>query len=206
MELDDAVARPFIAIAGMIGAGKTTLARDLGAAMGLPVYYEPVEGNVYLEDFYRAMEQHAFAMQVFLLNQRIQQLNRIHMDGQGGVQDRTIFEDLVFARTLHAFGFMTARDHATYTDLFKTASPLVHRPDLIIFLDAPPEVCMRRIRERVRGCEVGVTNEYLTALHREYTEFMEQLARVLPVLRIDWSEFRPVCDVAEMVRARIATR
>ena len=90
----------FIGIAGLIGAGKTTLADALGQHLGLPVYYEPVADQAYLEDFYRDTARYAFSTQIYLLNRRFQQHQEIIWRGTGGVQDRTIYEDAVFARTL----------------------------------------------------------------------------------------------------------
>ena len=88
----------FIGISGLIGAGKSTLAAALGEEMGLPVYYEPVADNEYLEDFYKDMKKHGFALQVWLLNKRFEQQQKIIWSGQGGVQDRTIYEDTIFAK------------------------------------------------------------------------------------------------------------
>ena len=90
----------FIGIAGMIGAGKSTLATALGAHLDLPVYYEPVKDNAYLADFYRDTAKYAFATQIYLLNRRFQQHQEIIWRGGGGVQDRTIYEDAVFAKML----------------------------------------------------------------------------------------------------------
>ena len=112
----------FIGIAGLIGAGKSTLAKSLGEYCGLPVYYEPVKDNEYLADFYRDTKQYAFSMQIYLLNRRFQQHQEIIWKGMGAVQDRTIYEDAIFAKTLVNLGLMEDRDYRTYLDLFKHMS------------------------------------------------------------------------------------
>jgi len=104
----------FIGIAGMIGAGKSTLAAALGEHLGIETYYEPVSDNEYLADFYRDTARHSFAMQVYLLNRRFQQHQEIIWRGRSAVQDRTIYEDSIFAKMLARSGLMDPRDYATY--------------------------------------------------------------------------------------------
>src|SRR6185369_8058934 len=104
----------FIGIAGMICAGKSTLATSLGQHLGIDCYYEPVADNEYLEDFYRDTARYSFAMQVYLLNRRFQQHQEIIWRGKSAVQDRTIYEDSIFARMLAATGLMDERVYRTY--------------------------------------------------------------------------------------------
>ena len=104
----------FIGISGLIGAGKSTLAKSLAERLDLPVHYEPVADNEYLEDFYGDIKKYSFPMQVYLLNRRFQQQQQIVWQGHGGVQDRTIYEDSVFARMLRNSGLMDERDYQTY--------------------------------------------------------------------------------------------
>ena len=120
----------FVAISGLIGAGKTTLADALGKQMGLPVYHEPVEDNVYLEDFYKDKAKHGFAMQVHLLNKRFEQHQQVVWSKDGAVQDRSIYEDKVFARMLHDGGWMERRDYETYVELFEHMSNFMRHPHL----------------------------------------------------------------------------
>jgi deoxyadenosine kinase len=112
----------FIGIAGMIGAGKSTLAAALGQHLGIDCYYEPVTDNEYLADFYRDTARYSFAMQVYLLNRRFQQHQEIIWRGRSAVQDRTIYEDSIFAKMLARTGLMDERDYRTYTDLFRNMS------------------------------------------------------------------------------------
>ena len=189
----------FIGIAGLIGAGKSTLATALGNHLGLPVYYEPVADNDYLEDFYRDTARYAFATQIYLLNRRFAQHQEIIWRGGGGVQDRTIYEDAVFAKSLVDLGLMEARDYQTYLDLFKHMSNFMCKPNLIIYLDVKPEVSLERIALRSRDVESGITLEYLQALYAEYERFITDIARSVPVIRVDWDRFRDAEEMAELI-------
>ena len=189
----------FIGIAGIIGAGKTTLATALGQHLGLDVHYEPVIDNEYLDDFYRETKKYAFAMQIYLLNRRFQQHQEIIWRGRGGVQDRTIYEDAIFAKTLRDMDLMDERDYETYVNLFRNLSNFMCRPNFIIYLDVTPEKSLARIQERSRGCETGVSLEYLTQLYEGYEEFLGEISRLVPVLRVQWNEFWDVQPLAEAI-------
>jgi deoxyadenosine kinase len=189
----------FIGIAGIIGAGKTTLATALGQHLGLDVHYEPVSDNEYLADFYRETRRYSFAMQIYLLNRRFQQHQEIIWRGRGGVQDRTIYEDAIFAKTLRDMDLMDPRDYETYVNLFRNLSNFMCRPNFIIYLDVNPERSMERIRERSRGCETGISLEYLTRLYAGYEEFLQEISRLIPVLRVHWDEFWEVERLAEAI-------
>lgn len=189
----------FIGIAGVIGAGKSTLARALGEHLNLPVYYEPVADNEYLADFYADTKTYSFATQIYLLNRRFAQHQEIIWRGGGGVQDRTIYEDAVFAKTLVDLGLMRERDYRTYLHLFRHMSNFMCRPNLIVYLDVKPERSMERVRQRSRDVESGITLEYLTALYTEYERFIAEISRAVPVIRVDWDRFRDVNDIAAVI-------
>ena len=189
----------FIGIAGLIGAGKSTLAAALGAHSGLPVYYEPVQDNEYLADFYANTAKHAFAMQIYLLNRRFQQHQEIIWNGGGAVQDRTIYEDAVFAKSLVNLGLMDERDYRTYLDLFKHMSNFMCRPNIIVYLDIKPETSMERIAMRNREVESGIGLDYLQMLYQEYEDFIEDISRTIPVIRVPWEQFRDANEMAEMI-------
>lgn len=191
--------KAFIGIAGIIGAGKTTLATALGQHLGLDVHYEPVIDNEYLADFYRDTKRYSFAMQIYLLNRRFQQHQEIIWRGRGGVQDRTIYEDAIFAKTLRDMDLMDPRDYETYVSLFRNLSNFMCRPNVIIYLDVTPEKSMERIRGRSRGVESGITVDYLARLYIGYEEFLNEISRLIPVLRVRWDEFWEVERLAEAV-------
>jgi len=189
----------FIGIAGMIGAGKSTLARSLGEHLGIDVYYEPVENNEYLADFYRDTKRYSFATQIYLLNRRFQQHQEIIWRGRSAVQDRTIYEDSIFARMLAATGLMDERDYRTYVTLFRNMSNFMCKPNLIVYLDVTPERSRERISARGRDVESGITLEYLQALYRGYQDFVAEISRVIPVIRVDYDRFPTVEEMARVI-------
>ena len=191
--------KAFVGIAGLIGAGKTTLATALGEVLKLDVHYEPVIDNEYLEDFYKDTASYSFAMQIYLLNRRFQQHQEIIWSGRGGIQDRTIYEDAIFAKALRDSDLMHPRDYETYLSLFRNLSNFMCRPNLIVYLDVSPEVSMGRIAERNRGCETGVTLDYLSRLRDGYEEFLEEISRLIPVIRVRWDEYWKVDELAAAV-------
>ena len=193
------VTRLFIGIAGMIGAGKSTLATALGAHLGIETYYEPVQDNAYLDDFYRDTAKYAFATQIYLLNRRFQQHQEIIWTGRSAVQDRTIYEDSVFAKMLVHLGLMDARDYATYQQLFAHMSNFMCRPNVIVYLDVKPERSMERINARGRGAESGISMEYLQALYQGYQEFIADVSRTIPVIEVDYDRFHTAEEMAGVI-------
>jgi deoxyadenosine kinase len=189
----------FIGIAGMIGAGKSTLATALGKHLDIDVYYEPVDNNEYLADFYRDTKRYSFATQIYLLNRRFQQHQEIIWRGRSAVQDRTIYEDSIFAKMLAKTGLMEERDYRTYIDLFRNMSNFMCKPNVIIYLDVSPERSMERIKARSRGVESGITIEYLKALHDGYAEFVADISRVIPVIQVDYDRFPTVEEMARVI-------
>ncbi len=190
----------FIGIAGMIGAGKSTLATALAEHLGIAAYYEPVEDNEYLEDFYRDTKKYSFAMQVYLLNRRFQQHQEIIWRGRSAVQDRTIYEDAVFAKMLAKNDLMDERDYATYVQLFRHMSNFMCRPSVIVYLDVSPESSAQRIRMRSRDVESEIEMDYLRALYRGYEEFVSDISRVIPVIRVDYERFATAEEMAQVIK------
>ncbi len=190
----------FIGIAGVIGAGKSTLATALGEHLGIDVYYEPVEDNEYLEDFYRDTRRYSFAMQIYLLNRRFQQHQEIIWRGRSAVQDRTIYEDSIFAKMLAESDLMEQRDYRTYSELFRHMSNFMCKPNVIVYLDVSPELSLERIRSRGREVEGGISLQYLRALHRGYEAFVADISRVIPVIRVDYDRYATAEEMARVIR------
>ena len=196
----DVFGNMFIGIAGMIGAGKSTLAEALGKHLGIDCYYEPVADNEYLSDFYRDTARYSFAMQVYLLNRRFQQHQEIIWRGRSAVQDRTIYEDSIFAKMLAKTGLMDDRDYRTYVDLFRNMSNFMCKPSVIIFLDVSPEGSAERIRQRNRDVESKIELGYLHALYEGYQEFVASISKVIPVIRVDYERFATAEEMAEVIQ------
>ena len=190
----------FIGISGLIGAGKTTLARELGKVLNLPVYYEPIVENEYLEDFYRDMKRYSFSFQIYLLNCRFRQHQQVLWNGTGGIQDRTLYEDSIFAKVLYEDGNMEEREYKTYLNLFRNMSNFMKKNTLIVDLDVKPEESLRRIKLRARGCETGITVDYLTKLYNAYEEFLKEISKVIPVIRVNYSKFKTAEEMAQIIK------
>ncbi len=190
----------FIGIAGMIGAGKSTLATSLAKHLGIKAYYEPVENNEYLEDYYNDMKKYSFAMQVYLLTRRFQQHQEIIWRGESAVQDRTIYEDSVFAAMLAESGLMDERDYRTYVQLFRYMSNFMCKPNVIVYLDVKPERSLERIKMRSRNCEANVSIDFLNNLYRHYEKFIEDISRVIPVISVDYDRFATAEEMAKVIQ------
>ena len=190
----------FIGIAGMIGAGKSTLATSLAQHLGIKAYYEPVENNEYLEDYYNDMKKYSFAMQVYLLTRRFQQHQERIWRGESAVQDRTIYEDSVFAAMLAESGLMDERDYRTYVQLFRYMSNFMCKPNVIVYLDVKPERSLERIKMRSRNCEATVSLDFLKNLYRHYESFIADISRVIPVISVDYDRFATAEEMAKVIQ------
>lgn len=158
-----------IAIAGNIGAGKTTLTELLAKHYQWEPHYEDVVQNPYLDDFYAEMERWSFNLQVYFLNSRFRQILEIHQNNKTVIQDRTIYEDAhIFAPNLHAMGLMTHRDFENYSSLFELMESLVKGPDLLIYLRSSIPNLVDQIHKRGRAYENSISIEYLSRLNERY--------------------------------------
>ena len=198
--VNDDFANVFIGIAGMIGAGKSTLCTALAEHLNIDAYYEPVADNDYLADFYRDTKKYSFAMQVYLLNRRFQQHQEIIWRGRSAVQDRTIYEDAIFCKTLAESGLMDERDYRTYQQLFKHMSNFMCKPSVIVYLDVSPESSLDRIRSRSRGVESKIELSYLKALYQGYEDFISDISRTIPVIRVDYERFATAEEMADVIQ------
>ena len=158
-----------IAIAGNIGAGKTTLTQLLAKHYKWEAQLEDVVDNPYLDDFYNQMERWSFNLQVYFLNSRFRQVLQIRKSGKDIIQDRTIYEDAnIFAPNLHAMGLMTNRDFDNYSSLFNLMESLVEAPDLLIYLRSSIPNLVNQIHKRGRDYENSISIDYLSRLNERY--------------------------------------
>ena len=158
-----------IAIAGNIGAGKTTLTRLLAKHYKWDAHFESVEENPYLDDFYNEMARWSFNLQIYFLNSRFRQILEIRESGKDIIQDRTIYEDAyIFAPNLHAMGLMTNRDFENYKSLFDLMESVVEGPDLLIYLRSSIPNLVAQIHKRGREYENTISIDYLSRLNERY--------------------------------------
>ncbi len=158
-----------IAVAGNIGAGKTTLTKLLAKHYKWESQLEDVVDNPYLDDFYNQMERWSFNLQVYFLNSRFRQVLQIRKSGKNIIQDRTIYEDAhIFAPNLHAMGLMTNRDFENYRSLFDLMESLVQGPDLLIYLRSTIPNLVEQIHKRGRDYENSISIDYLSRLNERY--------------------------------------
>ena len=158
-----------IAIAGNIGAGKTSLTKQLSKSLKYKPYYEDVIANPYLDDFYNHMERWSFNLQIYFLNSRFKQLVAIDKVNENVIQDRTIYEDaFIFAPNLNSMGLMTQRDYDNYLSLFDTMLNLVKPPDLLAYLQSSIPNLVNKIHKRGRDYEKTISIEYLSRLNERY--------------------------------------
>ena len=192
-----------IGISGIIGVGKSTLTNSLGEELGFNVIKEPVETNEYLDNFYKNMSKYSFPMQVYLLNHRFKQHQQMVWSDISSIQDRTIYEDVIFAKMLREANMMEELDFKTYVDLFKNMSNFLHRPDLILYLDVEPEEALRRVNQRSRGCESGLTLNYLHDLKKGYEDWLNDIKDRIPVIYLDWNTYQDPKKIANIIRDKI---
>jgi len=175
----------FVAMSGNIGSGKSTLTTLLCQRLGWQPYYEVVDENPYLADFYADMPRWSFHLQVFFLTRRFAHHQDIVRARHSVVQDRTIYEDVeIFARNLYMQGLMTERDFRAYHDLFHLMVNSLRPPDLIVYLRAPVNVLLQRIQTRARTFERTIPPAYLAQLNDRYEEWIASFT-LCPVLTVD---------------------
>lgn len=175
-----------IAIAGNIGAGKTTLTKLLAKHYNWEPQFEDVVDNPYLDDFYNKMERWSFNLQVYFLNSRFRQVLQIRESGKTTIQDRTIYEDAyIFAPNLHAMGLMTNRDFENYKSLFDLMESIVKGPDLLIYLRSSIPNLVSQIHKRGRDYENTISIDYLSRLNERYEAWVHDYKGKLLVIDVD---------------------
>lgn len=163
-----------IAVAGNIGAGKTTLTEMLAKHYGWHPEYESVEDNPYLADFYEDMAKWSFHLQVYFLNSRFEQINNLREGERTIIQDRTIYEDAhIFAKSLYRQGFFGERDYQNYQTLFESMVKFVQPPDLLIYLRSDIGKLVKNIETRGRDYESLIRIDYLKGLNQHYEDWIE---------------------------------
>ena len=180
-----------IAIAGNIGAGKTSLTKQLSKSLSYKPYYEDVIANPYLDDFYNHMERWSFNLQIYFLNSRFRQIKDIQRKGINVIQDRTIYEDSnIFAPNLHAMGLMTNRDFENYKSLFSLMEEDVAAPDLLIYLRSSIPNLVSQIHKRGRDYENSISIDYLSRLNERYEAWIHNYKKgSLLIIDIDDLDF-----------------
>ncbi|MGO2294413.1 MAG: deoxynucleoside kinase [Psychroflexus halocasei] len=162
-----------VAIAGNIGAGKTTLTRLLAKHYNWEPEFEDVIENPYLENFYADMKRWSFNLQIFFLNSRFRQILDIREGKKDVIQDRTIYEDaFIFAPNLHQMGYMSDRDYQNYASLFELMESVTESPDLLIYLRSSVPNLVKQIQSRGRDYENSISIDYLNKLNERYDEWI----------------------------------
>ncbi len=174
----------FIVIAGNIGTGKSSLVGLLSAQLGFEPFYEPVNDNPYLADFYQDMPAWAFHSQIYFLTRRLRIHNQLLAVQGSVIQDRSVYEDAeVFAHNLFLQGAIRQRDYDTYQDLYKVLVDFLPPPDLVVYLKASVETLQKRIALRGRDYERTISSEYLSQLNNLYESWTSSFT-LCPLLTV----------------------
>jgi len=192
--------QPFVGLAGNIGVGKTTFTEIVAEKLGWTPYYESVDDNPYLGDFYGDMSRWSFNLQVYFLHKRFKSHHDMSMSNGGVIQDRTIYEDVeIFARNLQEMKFMDPRDWNNYRDLFGIMTSYLQKPDLIIYLKASTDTLLTRIKSRSRDYEKSIDPEYLHTLNVAYNKWISSIEDI-PVFVVDTDGFNIFEDKEQLDR------
>ena len=186
--------KKFIAVAGNIGVGKSTLVTLLSARLGWEPFYEPVTENPYLADFYRDMAAWSFHSQVFFLTHRLQIHRDLLRSLGSAIQDRSVYEDAeIFAQNLYLQGNLAERDWQTYRALYQTLSEFLPPPDLVVYLRASVPTLLARINQRGRTYERAIAPDYLERLNTLYENWIAGFT-LCPVLTVPADDLNYVAN------------
>ena len=190
--------KKFVAVAGNIGVGKSTLVELLCKRLGWEPFYEPVVENPYLSDFYRDMKTWAFHSQIFFLTHRLRIHRKLLDHPTSAIQDRSVYEDAeVFACNLYRQGQIDERDYRAYRELYETLASLLPPPDLVVYLQAPVSLLLQRIQQRGRDYEKRISPDYLAQLNELYDAWIEQFS-LCPVLTLPAAELDYVKNASHL--------
>jgi len=185
----------YIAVAGNIGAGKTSLVEFLVRRYKLKPFFEPNDENPYLKDFYKDMKAWAFHSQIYFLTHKFRLHRELERFPKTVIQDRTIYEDAeIFAKNLHRSRYISKRDYATYREMYETIRKDLTPPDIMIFLRCSVRTMRKRIRQRGRGMEQQIPTRYLNRLNSLYTEWISDY-KLSPLIEIDSDRIDYVTDL-----------
>lgn len=180
----------FVAIAGNIGAGKSSLTTLLAKHFGWKPYYESVDDNPYLSDFYEDMKRWSFNLQVYFLSSRFRHQKELMRKDESYIQDRTIYEDVeIFAKNLYEMGLMSERDYKNYSSLFHEMTEYLQPPDLLIYLRADVPTLVRQIQQRGRDYETTIRIDYLEGLNKLYENWIQRYAHEKLIIETDDLDF-----------------
>jgi deoxyadenosine/deoxycytidine kinase len=178
----------FVAVAGNVGVGKSTLTGMLAERLGWKSFFEAVDENPYLADFYADMRAWSFHSQIFFLSRRLRHHRQLLDDPNSVVQDRSVYEDAeIFARNLYVQGDMVERDYRSYRELYEVLTSFLPPPDLVVYLRASLPTLVERIARRGRAYERDISPSYLQRLNRLYEEWVENFT-LCPVLTVPADE------------------
>jgi len=176
--------KKFVAVAGNIGVGKSTLVELLSKRLDWEPFFEPVGENPYLADFYADMQAWSFPSQIFFLTRRLRGHRLLLNHPTSVIQDRTVYEDAeIFAYNLYLQGQMTERDYQTYRELYQVLCEFLPPPDLVVYLRATPETLCTRVASRGRDYEMRIPLEYLSRLNGLYDNWIRNFS-LCPVLTV----------------------
>lgn len=198
----------YIAIAGNIGAGKSSLTGLLAKHFGWKAFYESVDDNPYLSDFYEDMRRWSFNLQIYFLSSRFRHQKEMLSEKESLVQDRTIYEDVeIFAKNLHEMGLMSDRDFKNYESLFREMSHYLRPPDLLIYLRAQVPTLVRQIQSRGRDYESTIRIDYLERLNKFYEDWIDRYPHERLIIDTDDLDFvnsqEDLGKVIELVEQRL---
>lgn len=198
----------YVAIAGNIGAGKSSLTGLLADNFGWKPYYESVDGNPYLSDFYEDMRRWSFNLQIYFLSSRFQHQKEMLNKSKDIIQDRTIYEDVeIFAKNLHNMNLMSDRDFKNYSELFHQMSYYLRPPDLLIYLRAQVPTLVKQIQLRGREYENSIRIDYLEKLNRLYEDWIDRYMHDKLIIDTDNLDFvndkEDLGKVIELVEQRL---